>query len=746
MNGRWLAMLAVAAVLGSHPVAAETIRVAPGASLASVVAAAPPGAVVRVDGGTWKGPLEIPADVTVVGESRPVLDGGGHGTVVRLRGRGAALRGFVVRGSGSSLADENSGVALEAPQCVVSDCDLQDTLFGIYVDKAAGSRVERNHVTSKDLPMAQRGDAIRVWYSNDVVIKDNTVERSRDAVLWYSSHLEVSGNQVTASRYGLHLMYDDDAHIHDNYLSGNSVGIYLMYSRRLRLVHNTLSGNRGPSGYGLGLKDDDDALVRDNLFADNRVGIWVDNSPRELSSSVAWQGNVVAENDVGVALMPQVQRNRWQANSFVENGEQVQIDGGGDLHDDRWQGNFWSDYSGYDADRDGTGDLPYQARHLFEALLDGHPALRLFEGSPAADALDFAARAVPLVAPHAKLQDDRPQMAAHLPLELPRGPVVATTPALPWRRPLEIGLGLVLSVAGLGALGHRRTITRGGPMRIEHLSKAFGQNKVLDDVSFELKPGEAVALWGSNGAGKTTLMRCILGLLDCRGRLFVGDENLGSGPALRRLVGFVPQELTMHDDLTVRETMLLYARLRKARRDSIDPLLSQLGLDVHRRKSVRQLSGGLKQRLALGIALLGDPPYLMLDEPTSNLDAEARATFLALLQGLRKAGKTLLFTSHRRDEVAALADRVLVLEKGRLIQEVAPAGSSGQAVLHLLLPDHVRDDALRVLADKGLASSRNGRGIYVTVDAREKGEPFELLLSHGIVVTDFDIERNVHGS
>ena len=399
------------------------------ASLEEALAQAQDGDTIEVYGGVHEGPIVINRPLTLIGYDWPVLDGGGQGTVVHLAAPDITLKGFVVRNSGDSLAQENSGIAVEASRAIIEGNRLEDTLFGIYLRKAQSSVIRDNTISSMDLPVPRRGDPIRVWFSNDVLIEGNTVTKGRDVVLWYSERLTVKDNEVSEGRYGLHFMYCDDATIENNLLTSNSVGTFMMYSRRLHLVGNTIAHNRGPSGFGVGLKDMDDAVVENNLFLDNRIGAHLDNSPREINSVGHFTGNVFAFNDIGVNLMPSVRHNEFVANSFVDNEEQVGIAGGGGRSENNsWtvgqQGNYWSDYVGYDGDGDGLGDIPYKSERLFENLMDQNSSLRLFLYSPAEQALDFAARAVPFVKPKPKLTDEAPRMEPLIPSGLPSAPEV----------------------------------------------------------------------------------------------------------------------------------------------------------------------------------------------------------------------------------------------------------------------------------------------------------------------------------
>ncbi|MFW6097491.1 MAG: NosD domain-containing protein, partial [Chloroflexota bacterium] len=207
--------------------------------------------------------------------------------------------------------------------------------------------------------------------------------------------------------------------------------------------------------YGVGLKDMDDAIVLENNFLDNRIGAYLDNSPREIDSVGLFEGNVFAYNDIGVELMPAVSRNQFIANSFVDNEEQVALAGGGRPGANHWTvdgvGNYWSNYAGFDANGDGYGDVTYVSQRLFEDLMRREPALRLFLYSPATDAMDFAARAFPVVRPQPKLEDSSPLMAPRAAAGAPPLPQSNTNSL--W---FAVSLALITVSGLLIGLSHRR--------------------------------------------------------------------------------------------------------------------------------------------------------------------------------------------------------------------------------------------------------------------------------------------------
>lgn len=408
-------ILTLSLVVAAAPVAARGVSdVDGGFDLRGAIATAREGATIRVPAGTYEGGIVIDRAVTLLGGGEAIIDGGGDGDVLRIEAPDVTIRGFILKNTGISLDRENAAVTVLAPRTTIEDNVLRDVLFGIYLKKAGDSVIRNNVIGGKELDVARRGDAIRLWYSPDVVIENNIVSKSRDVVMWFSSGVELRRNHVTDGRYGLHFMYSDGNVLEGNRLEHNSVGAFLMYSRDLVLRRNLFAHNRGPSGYGIGLKDMDGIVAEDNAFVGNRVGVYLDNSPWSMDKYDHFRRNIFAYNDIGLVFQPSVKRNYFTENVFVENIEQVGVLGGGDFKGNKFtvdgRGNFWSDYAGYDLDDDGIGDLPYVSQSLFEDLMDREPKLRMFLFSPAQQAVEMAAKAFPVVQPRPKFQDTAPLM------------------------------------------------------------------------------------------------------------------------------------------------------------------------------------------------------------------------------------------------------------------------------------------------------------------------------------------------
>ncbi|MBI4791130.1 MAG: nitrous oxide reductase family maturation protein NosD [Chloroflexi bacterium] len=730
------------------------------------------GDTIEVRGGNYRGPVVVEKAVTLEGVDWPVIDNGGMGTVVTLNAANAVLRGFELRGSGTEPDQDHSGIVISAPHVTAENNRLNDVLFGIFVAKASDAIVRGNEITSKpEFDIARKGDAIRLWYSPRTLVENNHVYSSRDLVIWYSTGVVIRDNIVERGRYGIHLMYCDGAQIERNRILDNSVGIYTMYSNNIAVRENLIHGQRGPSGYALGFKDVDNVEVAHNVLVDNRAAFYLDGMPFNPQGYGRVHENVIAFNDVGVIMLPAVRGNTFENNTFWENVEQVAVQGGGTLGANKFEGNYWSDYAGFDANGDGRGDVPYRAEHFFEGLTDREPMLRMLIYSPAQQAIEFASSAFPIVRPKVKFSDPAPSIQ---PLPLPAfaanrqgNPGAMTLAAL-----ALLGVSGVFGVIAMQKNNRTRmNADERGIQRIafgetdkriqatEHplfrltsarivvnaVTKRYGKVKALDAVSFEARPGEALAFWGANGAGKTTLLKAILGLIDFQGDIQIQDCDVKRAPKLaRRNIGYVPQEAVFYD-LSVQATLDFYARLKKADPARAASLLARVGLSDHASKPVPALSGGLKQRLALAIALLADPPVLLLDEPTANLDSQARREYLELLATLHREGKTILFASHRIEEVEALADRVLVVKGGQLDQVLTPEQLRVQFMPHvqmtLWITEIERAKALARLNQDGVRAHSNGRGtIVLKVRAEDKMQPLQALRDEGVSVLDFEIE------
>ncbi|MBK9021212.1 MAG: ATP-binding cassette domain-containing protein [Sulfuritalea sp.] len=216
------------------------------------------------------------------------------------------------------------------------------------------------------------------------------------------------------------------------------------------------------------------------------------------------------------------------------------------------------------------------------------------------------------------------------------------------------------------------------PLRVVALRKSYEGREVVAGLGFELQRGECYGLLGPNGAGKTTTLRCCLGLtMPDSGEIVLAGEPVPERAREARMkIGVVPQFDNLDPDFTAAENLIVYGRYFGMKDAEIRPKIAELldfaGLSGKEKANIRTLSGGMKRRLTLARALVNDPELLLLDEPTTGLDPQARHLIWERLKRLQAQGKTILLTTHFMDEAERLCQRLAIIDAGRMVAEGAP--------------------------------------------------------------------------
>ncbi|HEY2741578.1 MAG TPA: ABC transporter ATP-binding protein [Gaiellaceae bacterium] len=211
-------------------------------------------------------------------------------------------------------------------------------------------------------------------------------------------------------------------------------------------------------------------------------------------------------------------------------------------------------------------------------------------------------------------------------------------------------------------------------IEVSGLHKAYGSLEAVRGVDFSIEEGEVFGLLGPNGAGKTTTVEILEGYRrrDAGEVRVLGHDPERPGPEFRERIGVVLQQSELWPNVTVRETHAIFAGYYRAPRD-VDEVIALVGLQEKTSARIKSLSGGQKRRLDLGIALIGDPDLVFLDEPTTGFDPQARRAAWEMIRSLRSLGKTVLLTTHYLDEAEQLSDRVAVLREGQIVRVGTPA-------------------------------------------------------------------------
>lgn len=281
-------------------------------------------------------------------------------------------------------------------------------------------------------------------------------------------------------------------------------------------------------------------------------------------------------------------------------------------------------------------------------------------------------------------------------------------------------------------------------IRIQRLTKYFGNFLALDNVSFEAQPGEILALIGPNGSGKSTIMRCIAGLMTpTRGEVIV--NGLPAAGKTREWLSYLPQKVSFPESLTGQELVSFYARLRK-----LPPGMTERAMEISRlngfaQRPVHEYSAGMLQRLGIAIAVMPDAPIVVMDEPTAGLDADGVCRLRDLLSQMRARRQTVVVSSHALAEVEALADRIAILVKGRLIAceplHQLRGWLAKRAAMRVRLREPKREACEAVLQAGAISAELIGTDLIVVAGAEKRLEILHALEREGAHIEQFSTEE-----
>ena len=374
-------------------------------TLSAALRTAPPHARILVRAGRYReAPIRIEKPVTIEGQGWPTFVGGDH-EVFTITADSVTLRGLAIEQVTASAAEDRAAVRFSDVQaCTVEHLRLTDTFFGIYLAEVAGCRVRGNTIRGRGTIQGLTGNAIHAWNSRDLLIEDNDLAGHRDGIyLEFTTASTIRRNRSNHHlRYGLHFMFSHRCDYTGNVFARNGAGVAVMFSDSVTMRDNHFERNWGSAAYGLLLKELRDSRIEGNRFSDNTVGLWTEGTSR-----VTVLGNQFEGNGWALRVLGNATDNLFQGNRFVGNSFDVGTAPG--RNSNLFEANYWDHYRGYDLDRDGYGDVPFQPVGLFSLFVQqNEPALILLH-SFFIDLLDLAERAVPALTPET-LVDRRPLM------------------------------------------------------------------------------------------------------------------------------------------------------------------------------------------------------------------------------------------------------------------------------------------------------------------------------------------------
>lgn len=374
--------------------------------LSSALAVAQKGDTILIYSGIYKEHnLIIKIPLTIIGIDNPTIDGEGKGTIFSVNANNFSIQDLTIINVGRSFTKDYAAILISnSKHFTVKNLKLHNLFFGILIEKSHFGLIENNNISSISLSEAGSGNGIHLWNASKIRINNNNLSGLRDGIyLEFVSNSLISNNiSFNNLRYGLHFMFSNNNEYHHNTFRNNGSGVAVMFSKKIKMHNNTFIHNWGSASYGLLLKEINDAEIINNTFEQNTIGINIEGSSR-----INYKNNTFLRNGWALKVRGACYLNRFINNNFLNNSFDLSYNS--KLNDNLFNNNYWSDYTGYDLDKNGIGDVPYRPVKLFSYIINQTPETIVLLRSLFVDIINFSEKVSPVFTPD-NLIDNAPLM------------------------------------------------------------------------------------------------------------------------------------------------------------------------------------------------------------------------------------------------------------------------------------------------------------------------------------------------
>jgi len=388
---------------------AQSLQVCPQcpiSTIAQAVAIAKRGDTIVVQKGTYpENNILLNKPLTLIGKDRPVINGQFKGSILKIQADSITIKGFRLANVPFKATEEQAAILLDkSKNFLIEDNIMDQVCFGVLLRKGRDGIVKNNKIFSNATQQYNSGNAIHLWSCKNIRIIGNESANCRDGIyIQFSSKSYIENNYCHGNlRYGLHFMFSDDNEYLRNKFTKNGAGAAVMFSKRVKMTGNTFQDNWGPASYGLLLKELYDSELTGNTFYRNTIGINGENCTR-----MKYNENIFSENGWGIRIRGGCYQNDFWDNNFLNNTFDVAYDN--NVNDNKFYDNYWSDYTGYDLNKDGIGDVPYRPVKLFSYISNRTPESIVLLRSLFIDIMNFSEKVAPAFTPE-NLVDETPRM------------------------------------------------------------------------------------------------------------------------------------------------------------------------------------------------------------------------------------------------------------------------------------------------------------------------------------------------
>lgn len=375
-------------------------------TIKSALTVAENGDIIKIKKGIYREHnIIVEKEIKIIGEIGTVVDGEKKGEIFSIQADNVTIKYLTIRRVGISTIKDWAAIRVSnSKNFTIEHNTLKDMFFGIYLAKSSEGIIKNNTIEGIAKDEYNSGNGIHLWYVQNVEIIGNHISGSRDGIYFeFADHCLIKKNYSTRNlRYGLHFMFSNHDEYIDNKFINNGAGVAVMFSKFINMYNNEFKQNWGTSAYGLLLKEIYDAEIEGNNFQENTIGIQIEGTTR-----INYLKNNFYKNGWALKINGAAYTNAFKYNNFISNSLDLAYNS--NVNDNVFTENYWSEYSGYDLNKDGYGDVPYRPVKLFAYIIDKTPEAIVLLRSLFIDIINFSEKVSPVFTPD-NLLDHQPKM------------------------------------------------------------------------------------------------------------------------------------------------------------------------------------------------------------------------------------------------------------------------------------------------------------------------------------------------
>jgi len=367
---------------------------------------AQPGDTIIVESGTYyEHNIIVDKPLTIIGKGQAIIDAQEKGYIFNITADSVSIIGLMLNNVGVSFTKDFAAIHTHnISSFLFEKITFNNPFFAFHIERSKNGTIKDNIINGNAVLEHTSGNGIHIWHSSNIQVLNNKIHQMRDGIYFeFVKHSKVIGNESKHNvRYGLHFMFSNDDEYKNNIFENNGAGVAVMFSKKIFMRNNTFKLNWGTASYGLLLKEIYDAEIINNNFIRNTIGVNAEGSNR-----VNFENNNFINNGWAIKFLGACYGNKLKQNNFMQNAFDVSYNGS--INGNLFDKNFWSEYSGYDLDKDNIGDVPFRPVKLFSYVVNQTPETIVLLRSLFVDIINFSEKVSPVFTPD-NLKDNHPLM------------------------------------------------------------------------------------------------------------------------------------------------------------------------------------------------------------------------------------------------------------------------------------------------------------------------------------------------